>query len=108
MEVPLTIWQFSQLLAVLGAPVHVSFALSATWLLRSRRRLSWGVLLALAPIWLTASVALQGAMWAVLPDLPEPMFMLLGFVNGPALVGAVLLLCLLLALVPRRQPSALA
>jgi hypothetical protein len=108
MEVPLTTWQFLQLTVLLGAPVHAALAVLATLLLRSRRSVRWGKLLLLVPVWFATSVALQAVMWAALPDLPESMFMVLGFINGPAVVGALTILAALWIFAPRRQPSGLA
>jgi hypothetical protein len=108
MEDPLTTWQFLQLAAVLGAPVHAALAIAATLLLRFKRSTPWSKLLLLVPIWLALSVALQVATWAALPDLPEPMFMVLGVINGPASVGASMILVALWVLVPHRPRQTLA
>ena len=108
MEIPLSAWQFFQLALVLGLPVHAALAVLASLLVRARMRLSRLVVSALLPCWFVASVVLQVGFWWLLPSLPEPAFMLLGFVNLPALLGAIALMSVLLVSVPRRQRSAMA
>ncbi|MBL8300184.1 MAG: hypothetical protein JNN30_17740 [Rhodanobacteraceae bacterium] len=108
MESPLATGQFLQLALLVGLPVHAALVVLATRVVRFKLRLEWLWGLALVPVWLAASLALQVGIWAVLPDLPESMFMLLGFVNLPALLGAGLLLAVLLTAFPRRQRGAVA
>lgn len=108
MESPLATGQFLQLALLVGLPVHAALVVLATLVVRFKVRLSWPWVLALVPVWLAASLALQVGIWAALPDLPESMFMLLGFVNLPALLGAGLLLAVLLAALLRRQSGAVA
>jgi len=108
MEGPLATGQFVQLALLVGLPVHAALVVVATLVVRFKMRLAWPWVLALVPVWLAASLALQVGIWAGLPDLPESMFMLLGFVNLPALLGAGLLLAVLLSALPRRKSGAVA
>jgi hypothetical protein len=101
MEAPLTTGQFFELAALIGLPVHLCSCLVASLIARRRQVWGWARILALIPVWFVASVILQVFVWSVLPDLPEGAFMLLGFLNTPALLGNAVLLGIFF-LVPRK------
>lgn len=103
MEAPLTTSQFLQIVVLVGLPVHLGSCVAAGFIARRRLGLSWLVVSALLPVWFSASVVMQIFFWAVGPDLPEEVFMLLNFINLPALAGSMVLLGLLVLVTARRS-----
>ena len=106
MEAPLTTGQFLQIAALIGLPVHFFSCVVATFIARRHQAMAWSRVLTLVPVWFVVSVILQVLFWSALPDLPEGAFVLLGFINTPALVGSVVMLAILL-LAPRKKVRSL-
>jgi hypothetical protein len=102
MESPLNTVQFLQMAGWLGLPVHVALALLTATLLRRRLRLSWLRICLAVGLVLASSLCLQVAGWAIGPELPESVFMLFGFINAHALIGACLIFSALVLIVSRR------
>lgn len=102
MEDPLKIMQFTQIAVIIGLPVHIGSAACAVWIWRKSYSLSWGRILSLLPVWVLVSVALQLVAWQVLPEMPEFVFMFMGFINMPALSGAFVIVGLLVICARRR------
>ncbi|MGH8645233.1 MAG: hypothetical protein ACREX4_12510 [Gammaproteobacteria bacterium] len=84
------------LTAVIGAPVFLLSAAAVVVYLRKTHS-SWRYALGASVLWLMVAVCGSVAAWfalgAVFPRLPESAFMILGFINLPALLSS--LACLL-------------
>lgn len=93
--------QFLQIAAVVGFPVLLASSLVGAPVCRNRKDLSWAKAALLFPVFFVISLSLQIAFWWLLPEMPESIFMFLGFANTPALLGGGLLL-LVLWLLPIR------
>lgn len=94
--------QLIQIAVITGLPVHIGSAACAVWIWRKSYFLSWGWILSLLPAWVLVSVALQLVAWQMLPEMPEYVFMLMGFINMPALSGAFVIVGLLVICARRR------